>query len=92
MKRIVLVAAMVVGCGSELTVVDFDMTCPSVTCHGADDVDKTDIDGDELVTCSWLCVEYDGDPDRAVTMVFGRRHMERCWTIDEERVDEGLCR
>ena len=70
--------------------VDYEISCTSLRCHGAEDQDEY-ITGDyQVVSCTWHCAYYAGQPDQWVSLDF-EPNEKGCWQLASEFVSSGVC-
>lgn len=72
----------------------FEVSCDTETtaviCNGEDNVSKYASGDDSSVTCTWHCVDYDGQSDVYVSLTFWRWD-GGCYALEGEHVSGGIC-
>lgn len=69
---------------------EYTLECNSVRCHNADDTSNFQSGDDLAYTCTWHCVDYDGQSNVYVSMTFWSWD-GGCWQLDSVYVDDGVC-
>jgi hypothetical protein len=93
-KLFLLLVLTLTGCGDgddDRVIVDFEVSCASVSCFNVDVTDSFITDeGTEFIICEWFCASFRAFEDAFVELTFERRP-DSCFELRSEFVADGIC-